>query len=76
MKPRRFVTWICAAFALGVSVCPSPLASPGDPPRLPHSAPDTAVAIAHFDSCLATKMYRFVEYDYAKAERARLSARP
>lgn len=36
--------------------------------RLADSAPDTARAIEHFKACLETEIYKFIEYDYAKAE--------
>lgn len=42
--------------------------------KLQYSAPDTARAIEHFEACLSTEIYKFIEYDYAKAELHKLRA--
>jgi len=42
--------------------------------KLQYSAPDTARAIEHFEACLSTEIYKFIEHDYAKAELHKLRA--
>ena len=44
----------------------------GAPGKLTRAAPDTDRAIEHFKACLDTKVFKFVEYDYAKAELTKL----